>query len=93
VRGHHADSVIGGSGVHGAQKARRARTRLHRWRGLLTANVEDGRDLLRQVLESPASFTPNSERPRVSLRGRGRIRAAPFWNCGTCTFYGVPNGN
>lgn len=40
---------------------REVRERLARWRALLTGHVEDGRELLRQVLNGPIRFTPDRD--------------------------------
>ena len=43
------------------------RSRLEDWRGLLTGNVKDGRELLRRVLVGPLRFTP--EKPGYRFEG------------------------
>lgn len=37
------------------------RERLTDWRGLLSANVQDGRELLRRTLAGPLRFTPDDQ--------------------------------
>ena len=39
----------------------RVQAQVARWRELLTASVEDGRQLLREVLTTPLVFTPTRE--------------------------------
>jgi hypothetical protein len=43
--------------------------RLARWRGLLTSHVEDGRELLRQVLIGPIRFRPDRDGRRYHFDG------------------------
>jgi len=48
---------------------RQVRERLTRWRALLTRNVEDGRELFRQVLGGPIRFTPNPDEQQYQFSG------------------------
>jgi phosphoglycolate phosphatase-like HAD superfamily hydrolase len=60
----HLATVVGASNVAAVSRLdRRAieakvRERVHEWRQLLTTNIEDGRQLLREVLAGPLRFTP-----------------------------------
>ena len=63
---------------------RNVRQQLAQWRSLLTTNVTDGRQLLRQVLVGPLRFTPEGKRYRFEGEAAiGRLLAgsadlAPF---------------
>ena len=50
---------------------REARQRLNDWRGLLTRQVDHGRQLLRKVLVAPIQFTPFNAEGRKGYRFRG----------------------
>jgi hypothetical protein len=53
-----------------------AREKLSSWRSLLTRNVQDGRELLRQVLAGPIRFTPEGRIYRFDGRARlGQLMA------------------
>ena len=45
------------------------RGKLEHWRRLLTSNVEDGRQLLREVLVGPMRFTCQQDRRRYRFDG------------------------
>jgi hypothetical protein len=55
--GHSADRQCSGG-------ERRIRARLKRWRALLTEQVQESRDLLRQILVGPIQFTPVEQNGR-----------------------------
>ena len=52
---------------------RRLRTKLADWRGLLTKNVESGREVLKALLEGPLRFTPLVDERRRAYRFTGTI--------------------
>jgi hypothetical protein len=51
----------------------RLRAKLADWRGLLTRNVESGREVLKAMLVGPLRFTPVVEERRRAYRFTGRI--------------------
>jgi hypothetical protein len=51
----------------------RLRAKLADWRGLLTRNVESGRDVLRALLVGPLRFTPVLEQRKRAYRFTGTI--------------------
>jgi hypothetical protein len=51
---------------------RRVRDGLHQWQALLTTQIEDGRELLRQVLAGPIRFTPD-EKNRYRFEGEAQM--------------------
>ena len=59
------------------------------WRALLTKQVEDGRQLLREVLAGPLRFTPEGRTYR--FEGEASDRTTARRNGRRCTFCGVPN--
>ena len=66
------------------------RTRLETWRQLLTTQVVDGRQLLRELLTGPLRFFPEHKTYRfegeVGLEGCSQEQSL-------CTIWFVPNGN
>jgi len=60
------------------------------WRALLTKRVEDGRQLLREVLSGPLRFTPDGRTYRFEGEGRDRPHARRRSRITNCC--GVPNG-
>ncbi len=59
--------------VAGASLEQRLRVKLADWRGLLTRNVESGRDVLRTLLAGPLRFTPIDEARRCGYAFDGSI--------------------
>ncbi len=59
--------------VAGASLDQRLRAKLADWRGLLTRNVESGRDVLRALLAGPLRFTPIDEARRSGYAFDGSI--------------------
>ena len=57
----------------GAGLEQRLRAKLADWRGLLTQNVESGREVLRSLLVGPLRFTPVNEARRVGYAFEGSI--------------------
>ena len=51
----------------------RLRVKLADWRGLLTRNVETGRDVLRTLLMGPLRFTPVIDERRRGYAFRGAV--------------------
>jgi hypothetical protein len=65
------------------------RTCLEDWRGLLARNVQDARQLLREVLEGPLKFTPETGAYRFEGQAAiGRLLGA----AGVATFVASPTG-
>jgi hypothetical protein len=57
--------------LHGIEQ--RLRAKLADWRGLLTRNVESGREVLRTLLVGPLRFTPVIDGQRRGYRFTGAI--------------------
>lgn len=68
------------------------REHLNRWRALLTGNVGDGRELLRQVLEGPIQFTPDPDERQYHFKGDVELGRLFSGIAGLAPFFGVPNG-
>ncbi len=66
------------------------RERLVLWRALLTEHVEDGRELLRQVLARPLRFTP--EGTRYGFEGEAAVGRLLVGSVGLATFVASPPG-
>lgn len=69
---------------------RHVRARLADWRRLLTENVQDGRELLRQVLAGPFRFTPDNGRYR--FEGEAAIGRLLNGVAGVSTYVASPPG-
>jgi hypothetical protein len=54
----------------------RLRAKLADWRGLLTRNIESGREVLKALLEGPLRFTPVVDERRRAYRFTGTITLA-----------------
>jgi hypothetical protein len=71
---------------------RDVRAKLGDWRGLLTRDTQDGRRLLREVLDGPIRFTPADDRAFHfnGCAALGRLLAGRAEN--GCNLTGVPTG-
>jgi hypothetical protein len=74
------------------RKALEAKVHEHvdRWRALLTKRVEDGRQLLREVLSGPLRFTP--QRKTYRFEGDAAIGRMLAGVAGIATFLASPTG-
>ncbi len=74
----------------------RLRAKLADWRGLLTRNVESGRDVLRALLVGPLNFTPVLEARRRGYAFEGAIAldrlVAGVIDAASTDWRGVPSG-
>ena len=69
------------------------RGKLENWRRLLTSNVEDGRQLLREVLVGPMRFTCQQDRRRYRFDGEAAPAPPIEWRGGwTFTHVASPRG-
>ncbi len=70
---------------------RTVRGHLTRWRTLLTTHVQDGRQLLREVLAEPLRFTPEGRTYR--FEGEAAIGRLLSGTAGLPTFVASPTSN
>jgi hypothetical protein len=72
---------------------REVRRKLHDWRGLLTRNVEEGRELFRQVLSGPVRLWPVEGKRRV-FRFEGTADLGVLFSgvAGLATYVASPTG-
>jgi len=54
---------------------KRVRARLSDWRGLLTRQTQDGRQLLRELLAAPLKFIPEDRQYRFTVTTEGQLLA------------------
>jgi hypothetical protein len=54
---------------------KRVRARLSDWRGRLTRQTQDGRQLLRELLAAPLKFTPEDRQYRFTVTTEGQLLA------------------
>ena len=66
-----AAAVLHGTACPGLEQ--RLRDKLSDWRGLLTRNVESGREVLKTLLVGPLRFTPLVDQGRHAYRFTGVI--------------------
>ena len=64
-----------------------------KWQALLSANVADGRQALREVLDGPIRFAPDGKQYRFSGRDLTRQFIAGLVGVENSTLSGVPNGS
>jgi hypothetical protein len=71
---------------------RRVLEQVTKWQALLSANVADGRQALREVLDGPIRFAPDGKQYRFSGRDLTRQFIAGVVGLENSTLSGVPNG-